>query len=71
MWNLVPLHDQPFRYLCNIYLELLLFLTSRQAGHRVGEHLERIIPLIVKFCKIDEDDELREYCIQVSRMLKA
>ncbi|XP_063954997.1 cullin-associated NEDD8-dissociated protein 1-like isoform X1 [Lytechinus pictus] len=37
---------------------------SRQAGHRVGEHLERIIPLIVKFCKVDEDDELREYCIQ-------
>ncbi|ELU01651.1 hypothetical protein CAPTEDRAFT_19001 [Capitella teleta] len=36
---------------------------SRQAGHRVGEHLERIIPLIVKFCRVD-DDELREYCIQ-------
>uniref|UniRef100_A0A8C4NH41 Cullin-associated and neddylation-dissociated 1 n=1 Tax=Eptatretus burgeri TaxID=7764 RepID=A0A8C4NH41_EPTBU len=36
---------------------------SRQAGHRVGEHLEKITPLIVKFCKV-EDDELREYCIQ-------
>ena len=38
---------------------------SRQAGHRFGEHLERIIPLIVKYAKIDGDDELREYCIQV------
>ncbi|XP_013401957.1 LOW QUALITY PROTEIN: cullin-associated NEDD8-dissociated protein 1-like [Lingula anatina] len=36
---------------------------SRQAGHRIGEHLEKIVPLIVKFCKV-EDDELREYCIQ-------
>ncbi|CAH1272693.1 CAND1 [Branchiostoma lanceolatum] len=37
---------------------------SRAAGHRVGEHLERIIPLIVKFCQVEDDDELREYCIQ-------
>ncbi|CAB4034538.1 cullin-associated NEDD8-dissociated 1-like, partial [Paramuricea clavata] len=36
----------------------------RQAGHRFGEHLERVIPLIVKYAKIDGDDELREYCIQ-------
>uniref|UniRef100_A0A8K9Y5E3 Cullin associated and neddylation dissociated 1 n=1 Tax=Oncorhynchus mykiss TaxID=8022 RepID=A0A8K9Y5E3_ONCMY len=36
---------------------------SRQAGHRIGEYLEKIIPLVVKFCNID-DDELREYCIQ-------
>lgn len=36
---------------------------SRQAGHRIGEHLERIIPRIIKFCYV-EDDELREYCIQ-------
>uniref|UniRef100_A0AAZ3QH17 TATA-binding protein interacting (TIP20) domain-containing protein n=1 Tax=Oncorhynchus tshawytscha TaxID=74940 RepID=A0AAZ3QH17_ONCTS len=34
---------------------------SRQAGH--GSYLEKIIPLVVKFCNID-DDELREYCIQ-------
>ena len=37
--------------------------SSRQAGHRVGEHLERLIPLIIRFCRV-EDDELREYCIQ-------
>ncbi|XP_030061343.1 cullin-associated NEDD8-dissociated protein 1 [Microcaecilia unicolor] len=36
---------------------------SRQAGHRIGGYLEKIIPLIVKYCKV-EDDELREYCFQ-------
>ncbi|XP_008945811.1 PREDICTED: cullin-associated NEDD8-dissociated protein 1-like, partial [Merops nubicus] len=36
---------------------------SRQAGHRLGEHLEKIIPLIVQYCNV-EDDELREYCFQ-------
>lgn len=28
-----------------------------------GEHLEKIIPLIVRYCNV-EDDELREYCFQ-------
>ncbi|KAL3888576.1 hypothetical protein ACJMK2_001063 [Sinanodonta woodiana] len=36
---------------------------SRQAGHRFGEYLERIMPHIFKFCQ-EEDDELREYCLQ-------
>ncbi|XP_060552206.1 cullin-associated NEDD8-dissociated protein 1-like [Ruditapes philippinarum] len=36
---------------------------SRQAGHRFGEHLEKIMPHIIKFCRL-EDDELREYCLQ-------
>ncbi|NXN92906.1 CAND1 protein, partial [Rhinopomastus cyanomelas] len=36
---------------------------SRQAGHRIGEHLEKIIPLVVQHCNV-EDDELREYCFQ-------
>ena len=36
---------------------------SRQAGHRIGEHLEKVIPLVVKFSRV-EDDELREYCLQ-------
>lgn len=35
---------------------------SRQAGHRFGEHLERVMPVIVHYCAID-DDELREYCL--------
>lgn len=38
---------------------------SRQAGHRVGEHLQRIMPMIVQYSKVENDDELREYCIQV------
>ena len=29
----------------------------------LSEYLEKIIPLVVKFCNVD-DDELREYCIQ-------
>ncbi|KAI1290335.1 Cullin-associated Nedd8-dissociated protein 1 [Halotydeus destructor] len=36
---------------------------SRQAGHRFGEHLERVMPLVIHFCAFD-DDELKEYCLQ-------
>ncbi|KAL8589566.1 Cullin-associated NEDD8-dissociated protein 1 [Nucella lapillus] len=36
---------------------------NRQAGHRFGEHLQSIVPLVVKYCQM-EDDELREYCLQ-------
>ncbi|XP_069592324.1 cullin-associated NEDD8-dissociated protein 1-like isoform X2 [Ranitomeya imitator] len=36
---------------------------SMQAGHRLGPHLERIVPLVVGFCKV-EDDELQEQCFQ-------
>ncbi|XP_053576746.1 cullin-associated NEDD8-dissociated protein 1 [Bombina bombina] len=36
---------------------------SWQAGHRIGPHLERIVPLVVGFCKV-EDDELQEQCFQ-------
>lgn len=38
-------------------LKVKLFCVS------AGEYLEKIIPLVVKFCNVD-DDELREYCIQ-------
>ena len=48
---------------CVSFNLLCLYCCSRQAGHRIGEHLERIVPLVVYFCKMD-DDELREYCIQ-------
>ncbi|XP_015254133.1 PREDICTED: cullin-associated NEDD8-dissociated protein 1-like [Cyprinodon variegatus] len=40
-----------------------LATVSRQGGHRVGEHLEKVIPMVVKFTSV-EDDELREYCFQ-------
>nr|CAG4651567.1 EOG090X00HY [Triops cancriformis] len=34
-----------------------------QAGHRFGEFVERAVPLIVRYVKV-EDDELREHCLQ-------
>ncbi|KAJ0069023.1 hypothetical protein NL108_015895, partial [Boleophthalmus pectinirostris] len=40
-----------------------LATVSRQGGHRVGEHLEKLIPMVVKLTSV-EDDELREYCFQ-------
>lgn len=36
---------------------------SRQAGHRFGEQIERVMPLIVQYSR-EDDDELREYCLQ-------
>ncbi|XP_062843034.1 cullin-associated NEDD8-dissociated protein 2 [Trichomycterus rosablanca] len=44
------------------YIQCLTTI-SRHGGHRVGEHLEKIIPTLVKFCNVD-DDELRENCFQ-------
>ncbi|KAI5750482.1 hypothetical protein M8J76_015953 [Diaphorina citri] len=35
----------------------------RQAGHRFAEHIERVMPLILKYSR-EEDDELREFCLQ-------
>nr|KAF6420044.1 putative cullin associated and neddylation dissociated 2 (putative) [Molossus molossus] len=36
---------------------------GRQAGHRLGAHLDRLVPLVEEFCNMD-DDELRESCLQ-------
>ncbi|XP_072797995.1 cullin-associated NEDD8-dissociated protein 2 isoform X2 [Vicugna pacos] len=36
---------------------------GRQAGHRLGAHLARLVPLMEEFCNLD-DDELRESCLQ-------
>lgn len=36
---------------------------SRQAGHRFGEQIERVMPLIIQYSN-EDDDELREYCLQ-------
>lgn len=35
----------------------------RQAGHRFGEHVERVMPLVMKFAR-QEDDELKEHVLQ-------
>ena len=41
---------------------------SRQAGHRFGENVERVIPSLVQFISVD-DDELREFCLQAFEAL--
>nr|CAG4646017.1 EOG090X00HY [Macrothrix elegans] len=43
-------------------------LTSRQAGHRFGENVERVVPPLVQFIAVD-DDELREFCLQAFEAL--
>lgn len=45
------------------FIIFVVLLSSRTAGHRFGEHLERFIPLIQKY-STEEDDELREFCLQ-------
>lgn len=52
-----------FIFVVNYFNQVFFPSTSRQAGHRFGEHLQSIVPLVVKFCRND-DDELREYCLQ-------
>lgn len=44
------------------YIQCLAAI-ARQSGTRVGEFLERIIPVVLRYNDI-EDDELREYCLQ-------
>lgn len=44
------------------YIQCIASL-CRQAGHRFGEHIERVMNLLVKYSQ-EEDDELREYCLQ-------
>ena len=36
----------------------------RQAGHRFGDHVERVMPLIMQYAR-GEDDELKEHVLQV------
>ena len=43
------------------------YTCSRQAGQRVGGYLSTIVPLIMHFVQLDDengDDELRESCLQ-------
>lgn len=41
-------------------------LFSRQSGQRVGDYLDKIIPIIINYSNVEGDDELRETCIQVN-----
>lgn len=49
----------------NFFIQFLFLLSnfSRQAGHRFGEQIEKVMPLIVQYSN-EDDDELREYCLQ-------
>jgi len=62
-WWLCTLNYWVIRNLLLDIIWFLLYCGSRQAGHRIGEHLQKVIPLVVKFSQV-EDDELREYCLQ-------
>ncbi|XP_053172678.1 cullin-associated NEDD8-dissociated protein 2 isoform X2 [Scomber japonicus] len=59
---LTELAKGPPTSMTRTYIQCLATV-SRQGGHRVGEHLEKLIPMVVKFTSV-EDDELREYCFQ-------
>ncbi|KAM9859887.1 cullin-associated NEDD8-dissociated protein 2 [Aulostomus maculatus] len=59
---LTELAKSPPTSMARTYIQCLATI-SRQGGHRVGEHLEKLIPTVVKFTGV-EDDELREYCFQ-------
>lgn len=61
--HLVSGLDQPVNTtLTCTYIQCIAAI-CRQAGHRFGEYIERVTPLIESFSK-QEDDELREYCLQ-------
>ena len=36
----------------------------RQAGHRFGDHVERVMPLVMTYAR-REDDEMKEHVLQV------
>ncbi|XP_070701638.1 cullin-associated NEDD8-dissociated protein 2 [Pempheris klunzingeri] len=59
---LTELAKAPPTSMTRTYVQCLATV-SRQGGHRVGEHLDKLIPMVVKFTSV-EDDELREYCFQ-------
>uniref|UniRef100_A0A3B4AR27 TATA-binding protein interacting (TIP20) domain-containing protein n=1 Tax=Periophthalmus magnuspinnatus TaxID=409849 RepID=A0A3B4AR27_9GOBI len=59
---MMELSKAPPTSMSRTYIQCLATV-SRQGGHRVGEHLEKLIPMVVKLTSV-EDDELREYCFQ-------
>ncbi|XP_041807126.1 cullin-associated NEDD8-dissociated protein 2 isoform X1 [Chelmon rostratus] len=59
---LTELAKGPPTSMTRTYIQCLATI-SRQGGHRVGEHLEKLIPMVLKLTSV-EDDELREYCFQ-------
>lgn len=56
------LTTQKVKNVIRTYIQCIASI-CRQAGHRFGEHIERVMPLIVQYSN-EDDDELREYCLQ-------
>ena len=42
----------------------------RQAGHRFGDHVERVMPLVMNYAR-QEDDELKEHVLQVEDLCRS
>ena len=59
-------------YACRLYVYFIkhphifqaIGAVCRQAGHRFGDHVEKVVPMVLKYAQV-EDDELREHCLQV------
>ncbi|XP_014297197.1 cullin-associated NEDD8-dissociated protein 1 [Microplitis demolitor] len=56
------LTSQKVKNVIRTYIQCIASI-CRQAGHRFGEQIERVMPLIVQYSN-EDDDELREYCLQ-------
>lgn len=56
------LSTQTSKSVIRTYIQCIASI-CRQAGHRFGEQIERVMPLIVRYSN-EDDDELREYCLQ-------
>lgn len=56
------LSTQKVKNVIRTYIQCIASI-CRQAGHRFGEQIERVMPLIVQYSN-EDDDELREYCLQ-------
>ncbi|XP_063993301.1 cullin-associated NEDD8-dissociated protein 1 [Diachasmimorpha longicaudata] len=56
------LTTQKIKNVIRTYIQCIASI-CRQAGHRFGEQIERVMPLIVQYSN-EDDDELREYCLQ-------
>ncbi|OAD59238.1 Cullin-associated NEDD8-dissociated protein 1, partial [Eufriesea mexicana] len=56
------LYTQTAKNVIRTYIQCIASI-CRQAGHRFGEQIEKVMPLIVQYSN-EDDDELREYCLQ-------
>ncbi|XP_046614715.1 cullin-associated NEDD8-dissociated protein 1 [Neodiprion virginianus] len=56
------LTSQKVKNVIRTYIQCIASI-CRQAGHRFGEQIERVMPFIVQYSN-EDDDELREYCLQ-------